>query len=110
MNSAFESLAQRLVKEHWDFYPTAGSRIGRHEYDGQLPDLSPHRITRRVEELRRGLAQLSGLSGDNGNNGNVGVRGPVELRRLLDCSCGGSCSTWRRCGRWRTIPCGRWAT
>ena len=67
MNAAFDNLAQRLVKEHWDFYPTAGSRIGRHEYDGQLPDLSPHRITRRVEELRRGLAQLSGLAGGYGN-------------------------------------------
>ena len=68
MNAAFETLAGRLVKEHWDFYPTAGSRIGRHEYDGQLPDLSPHRITRRVEELRRGLAQLSGLADGNGSS------------------------------------------
>ncbi len=67
MNAAFDNLAQRLVKEHWDFYPTAGSRIGRHEYDGQLPDLSSHRTTRRVEELRRGLAQLSGLADGNGN-------------------------------------------
>ena len=67
MNAAFDNLAGRLVKEHWDFYPTAGSRIGRHEYDGQLPDLSPHRITCRVEELRRGLAQLSGLAGGYGN-------------------------------------------
>jgi len=66
MNAAFDNLSQRLVKEHWDFYPTAGSRIGRHEYDGQLPDLSPQRITRRIEELRRGLAQLSGLPGGNG--------------------------------------------
>ena len=66
MNAAFDNLAQRLVKEYWDFYPTAGSRIGRHEYDGQLPDLSPHRITRRTEELLRGLAQLSGLADGNG--------------------------------------------
>ena len=83
MNAAFESLAQRLVKEHWDFYPTAGSRIGRHEYDGQLPDLSPHRITRRVEELRRGLAQLSGLSSENGN-GNESESEDRLTRRLLD--------------------------
>ncbi|MDE2939872.1 MAG: DUF885 domain-containing protein [Chloroflexota bacterium] len=69
MNAAFDNLARRLVKEHWDFYPTAGSRIGRHEYDGQLPDLSPHRITRRIEELRRGLAQLSGLAYGNAGNG-----------------------------------------
>ena len=70
MNAAFDNLAERLVKEHWDFYPTAGTRIGRHEYDGQLPDLSPHRIARRTEELRRGLAQLSGLAdGNSGANG-----------------------------------------
>ena len=62
MDTVFDQLAQRLIKEHWDFYPTAGSRIGRHEYDGQLPDLSPRRLTRRAEELRRGLAQLSGVA------------------------------------------------
>ena len=56
---AFEELAERLILQHWDFYPTAGSRIGRHEYDGMLPDLSPDRLRRRAEELRRGLAQLS---------------------------------------------------
>ena len=81
MNAAFDSLAERLVKEHWDFYPTAGSRIGRHEYDGQLPDLSPYRITRRVEELRRGLAQLSGLADGNGS----GVEPEERLtQRLLE--------------------------
>ena len=56
------NLSQRLIKEYWDFYPTAGSRIGRHEYDGRLPDLSPARVRRRLEELRRGLGQLSALS------------------------------------------------
>ena len=59
---SLENLSQRLIKEHWDFYPTAGSRIGRHEYDGRLPDLSPARVRRRLEELRRGLGQLSALS------------------------------------------------
>jgi uncharacterized protein (DUF885 family) len=58
---ALETLTQRLIKEHWDFYPTAGSRIGRHEYDGLLPDLSPASLRRRAEELRRGLAQLPGI-------------------------------------------------
>ena len=43
----FETLAQRLIEEHWACYPTAGSRIGRHEYDGRLPDLSPDRLRRR---------------------------------------------------------------
>ena len=65
MDTAFQELSQRLIKEHWDFYPTAGSRIGRHEYDGQLPDLSPSQNKRREEELRRGLSELRAL-GANG--------------------------------------------
>ncbi len=84
MNAAFDNLAQRLVKEHWDFYPTAGSRIGRHEYDGQLPDLSAHRITRRVEELRRGLAQLSGLADNRGAGGNGSEAEDRLTHRLLE--------------------------
>ncbi len=58
---AFEDLAQQQVLDHWDFYPTAGSRIGRHEYDGRLPDLSAAGLRRRMEGLRHGLARLSGL-------------------------------------------------
>ena len=61
MDTAFQELSQRLIKEHWDFYPTVGSRIGRHEYDGQLPDLSPSQHKRREEELRRGLSELRAL-------------------------------------------------
>ena len=67
IDTAFQELSQRLIKEHWDFYPTAGSRIGRHEYDGQLPDLSPSQNKRREEELRRGLSELRAL-GINGLN------------------------------------------
>ena len=59
--ATFQRLSQRLIKEHWDFYPTAGSRIGRHEYDGRLPDLSPSQNTRREAELRRGLIELRAL-------------------------------------------------
>ena len=58
-NQIFEDLSERLIQQHWDFYPTAGAKIGRHEFDGLLPDLSPGRLRRRAEELRRGLAQLS---------------------------------------------------
>jgi uncharacterized protein (DUF885 family) len=62
---SLENLSQHLIQQYWDFYPTAGSRIGRHEYDGQLPDLSPRHTRRRIEELRHGLAQLSGISPGN---------------------------------------------
>ena len=60
-DAAFQQLSQKLIKEHWDFYPTAGSRIGQHEYDGRLPDLSPSQNSRREGELRRGLTELRSL-------------------------------------------------
>ena len=60
-SSPLESLSQKLIRDHWDFYPTAGSRIGRHEYDGRLPDLSPDSLRRRVSSLREGLEQLRAL-------------------------------------------------
>ena len=75
--AAFQNLSQMLIKEYWDFYPTAGSRIGRHEYDGRLPDLSPSRNARRVEELRRGLAELDTLD-DN----SLDVAGRMSYRML----------------------------
>ncbi len=56
-----ESLSERVVKELWDFYPTSGSRMGRHEYDGRLPDLSPTAMRKRTTELERSLAQLSSI-------------------------------------------------
>ena len=61
---AFQQLSQRLIEQHWDFYPTAGSRIGRHEYDGRLPDLSPSQNARREGELRCGLGELHTLDAD----------------------------------------------
>ncbi len=59
--SDFEGLAQRLVEEYWSFYPTAGSHMGRHEYDGRLPDLSPGSLLRRVQQVEKGLDQVSTL-------------------------------------------------
>ena len=85
MDAAFQQLSQRLIKEHWDFYPTAGSRIGRHEYDGRLPDLSPSQNTRRVAELRRGLAELGALDANSLDEpGRLGYRMmELFLRREL---------------------------
>ena len=47
ISSVFQELSKKLIKEYWDFYPTNGSRIGQHEYDGNLPDLSPYQTSRR---------------------------------------------------------------
>ena len=69
--SEFNALAERLIGEHWDFYPTTGSRIGRHEYDGRLPDLSPSQVSLRQQEIRRGRAELQALD--------TSALGPEEL-------------------------------
>ena len=62
--SALDDLSQRLTQEFWSFYPTAGASIGRHEYDGMLPNLSPASLRRRVEQVQKGLTSLSALDSD----------------------------------------------
>lgn len=75
---AFDSLAQHLIEQHWAFYPTSASRMGLHEHDGRLPDLSPGNLLRRLEELRRGVAQLSAINSE-------GLEGEQRLSyRLLE--------------------------
>ena len=59
--AAVDALAERAIAQHWDFLPTSGSRIGRHEYDGRLPDFSAGRVQRRVEELHQTIARLSAI-------------------------------------------------
>ena len=59
--SSLERLSERLIGEHWNFYPTAGSRIGRHEFDGRLPDLTAGSISRRKREIQRGLSDVESL-------------------------------------------------
>ncbi len=76
-SSGFDALAERLIREHWNFYPTTGSRIGRHEYDGLLPDLSPSQVSRRQQEIRRGAAELRALDPST-----LGPDGQLSYRML----------------------------
>ena len=69
MSTAVDTLVERAIREHWDFVPTAGSRIGRHEYDGRLPEFYTGRVRRRVEQLHQTLAQLSALPAGSGDRG-----------------------------------------
>ena len=84
MNQAIDALAERAIHEHWEFLPTAGSRIGRHEYDGRLPDFSSGRVARRVEELHRSLAQFSSLPNEDVDAGDQQSRMDRLSRSLLD--------------------------
>ena len=84
MNQAVDALAERAIREHWEFLPTSGSRIGRHEYDGRLPDFSSGRLARRTEELHRSLGQLSALPETDGAAADGDIRMERLSRRLLE--------------------------
>ena len=60
-NEAMEGLSQRLIHEYWDFYPTAGSHIGRHEYDGRLPDFTPASLSSRAASIRARLSRVEAI-------------------------------------------------
>ncbi len=84
MDQAVDALAERAIREHWEFVPTAGSRIGRHEYDGRLPDFTSGRMARRIEELHRSLGQLSALPGSDGSIADDDGRMDRLSRSLLE--------------------------
>ena len=84
MNEAVEAVAERAIREHWEFVPTSGSRIGRHEYDGRLPDFSSGRVARRIEELHRSLGQLSALPESDGSIADEDARMDRLSRSLLE--------------------------
>ena len=84
MNQAVDALAERAIHDHWEFVPTSGSRIGRHEYDGRLPDFSGGRIGRRVEELHRTLAQLSAIPEDDADGADEPASMDALSRSLLE--------------------------
>ena len=84
MDQAVDALAERAIREHWEFVPTAGSRIGRHEYDGRLPDFSGGRVSRRIEELHRTLAQLSSLPPEEAEGTDRAASMDALSRNLLE--------------------------
>ena len=84
MSQAVDDFAERAIREHWEFAPTAGSGIGRHEYDGRLPDFSSGRVARRIEELHRSLGQLSALPESDGSATDNEARMDRLSRSLLE--------------------------
>ena len=49
---AWERFTDEFIKRHFEAAPTAGVWAGRHEYDGQLPDVGVQAIGRRAAMLR----------------------------------------------------------
>ena len=61
-NHQFEAAAEEVLKKMWDFYPNMASAEGLHEYDGLLPDISAHALSRRADDLRDTLNPLEGVA------------------------------------------------
>ena len=55
----FQSLSSKILEERWEFYPTSASRLGLHQYDGTLPDLSQGSVQGRLQQIRQGLGSLA---------------------------------------------------
>lgn len=54
----FQTLSSKILEERWAFYPTAASKLGLHQYDGMLPDLSQGSVRRRLQQIRQDLSSL----------------------------------------------------
>jgi hypothetical protein len=58
----FDQLADRVSAALWNLHPSQAVRLGKHEYDGQVPDLSAAGLAAGYDRLRRLREQLTALS------------------------------------------------
>ncbi len=63
-SARFRTLARRILKERWDFYPTKAQEYGLHRYDGKLPNFSSDAFARRLASVRAQLRQLRKIRAD----------------------------------------------
>jgi uncharacterized protein (DUF885 family) len=61
----FTDLAEKALKDYYDFAPSSASYMGLHEYDGRVPDLSVEAITSWLRTLERHLDELDKLDTSN---------------------------------------------
>ena len=54
----FNTVAETILSETWEFYPNMASGLGLHEYDRRLPDISSAALSRRARDLEGGLESL----------------------------------------------------
>ena len=60
-NRLFDNAKERILSDTWKRYPSTASRLGIHDFDGRLPSISQRALATRVNELRRGLAELESI-------------------------------------------------
>jgi uncharacterized protein (DUF885 family) len=51
-SAALAQLSERFLNDYFDFYPTAASSLGLHEYDGRIVDMSARAVGAWVQLLR----------------------------------------------------------
>lgn len=80
------------------FRPSLASRMGVHQYDGRLDDLSPLAVARRADELGRLLIRLQTLQGAE--------LGPEESAesKVLEYAIRGELAQWSHFELWRKDP------
>ena len=61
LNQRFQETSRRILEHRWSYYPTGAAKLGLHQYDGMLPDLSPVGVRGRLVQLEAGLTDLSSI-------------------------------------------------
>lgn len=61
--NGLDELADRVSAAIWNLHPRWAVEAGKHQYDGQVPDLSAGAIEAGLERLGRLRGQLDGLAG-----------------------------------------------
>ncbi len=57
----WDTVANGFVEDYMRAQPFFAAQVGRHEFDGQLPDLSAHGIKREIARLHDARAQLAAV-------------------------------------------------
>jgi hypothetical protein len=50
--SSWDGFVRKLLEEYFELFPTFGASVGRHDFDGRLPDWSAEALADKVEWLR----------------------------------------------------------
>lgn len=59
----FDQLADRVSAALWNLHPLQAVRLGKHEYDGAVPDLSAEALAAGYDRLGRLRGQVTALTG-----------------------------------------------
>jgi uncharacterized protein (DUF885 family) len=57
----WSSIANGFIEDYLQAQPFFAAQSGRHEFDGQLPDLSPHGIKREIARLHDARTQIAAV-------------------------------------------------